>query len=172
MSLYFLSLAAKCGDPLDHQILSVNNFIISTGYTNPALEGSSVNFSCPSELVLDGFKSSICMGNGKWEPDPRVVKCKGENPHNYQNITKFFNVHDMHITANCDLSILPTGGYIISDNTSTTEGTTVTFVCPGNLEKITICTAEGQWEPNSSNICAEAADPSGTHNYFTTVILL
>ena len=69
----------------------------------------------------------------------------------------------MHITANCDLPALPIGGYIISDNTSTTEGTTVTFMCPGNREKVAICTAKGQWEPNSSNICADAADPSGTH---------
>ena len=87
MPLHFLSLAAKCGDPLER--LSVNNFIISTGYTNPALEGSSVNFSCPSELVLIGPRSSTCMRNGEWEPDPREVECKGEKPHNYQKTTKF-----------------------------------------------------------------------------------
>ena len=91
IALFFLSLAAKCGDPLDH--LSVNNSIISTGYTSPAIEGSSVNFSCPSELVFIGPRSLTCMWNREWEPDPRVVKCKGENPHNYQNTTKFKYAH-------------------------------------------------------------------------------
>ena len=78
----------------------------------------------------------------------------------------------MHITTNCDLSTSPNRGYIISDNTSTTEETTVTFVCPGNREEVAICTAKGQWEPNSSNICADAADPSGTQFFCRNYIIL
>ena len=36
-------------------------------------------FSCAYGLELIGSTISTCMGNGEWEPDPRGVKCKGEN---------------------------------------------------------------------------------------------
>ena len=42
---------------------------------NPALEGSSVNLSCPPGLVLTGPNTTTCMGNGEWEPDPMEAMC-------------------------------------------------------------------------------------------------
>ena len=47
------------------------------GFNEPALEQTIVTFSCPPGLVLTGLNSTICMGDGEWEPDPREVKCKG-----------------------------------------------------------------------------------------------
>ncbi len=42
------------------------------------LEGANVTFSCPPGQVLVGHNTSICIGNGEWEPDPREVMCKGK----------------------------------------------------------------------------------------------
>ena len=44
----------------------------------PVVNGSNVTFSCPPGLILSGPNMAVCMGNGKWEPDPRMVKCTGE----------------------------------------------------------------------------------------------
>ena len=43
----------------------------------PALEGTTVSFSCPPGLVLAGPNTTTCMENGEWEPDPTNIKCKG-----------------------------------------------------------------------------------------------
>ena len=45
------------------------------GYDNPALEGESIVFTCASGLKLGGPNSSMCMGNGEWEPDPGEANC-------------------------------------------------------------------------------------------------
>ena len=47
------------------------------GYSDPALEGQSITFACPPHQTLNGSNSSMCMGNGEWEPDPREVECTG-----------------------------------------------------------------------------------------------
>ena len=54
-----------------------NSIVIIMDYTDPALEGANVTFSCPSGLVLTGPSVATCMTNGKWEPDPGDVMCKG-----------------------------------------------------------------------------------------------
>ena len=70
-------MTANCGNPLGEYF--DNSTILVVGYSNPALEGDIVLFSC-SQLgfLLNGSNVSTCMGNGKWEPDPRVLECKGE----------------------------------------------------------------------------------------------
>ena len=48
------------------------------GYIDPALEGQTITFFCPSpRQAISGPNSSICMGNGKWDPDPGEVECTG-----------------------------------------------------------------------------------------------
>ena len=48
-----------------------------TGYIIPAREGTNITLLCPPGLELIGPNTSMCMGNGKWEPDPMKVECKG-----------------------------------------------------------------------------------------------
>lgn len=55
-----------------------NSTMVIMNYTDPAVEGSNVTFSCPSGLILTGPSVATCMRNGKWEPDPREVACKGK----------------------------------------------------------------------------------------------
>ena len=41
------------------------------------MEGATVTLVCPPQYALIGSGTTTCMGNGVWEPDPRVVECKG-----------------------------------------------------------------------------------------------
>ena len=55
-----------------------NDCIQISGYTEqPAIEGTTIKLSCLDGLILSGPTVSICMGNGEWEPDLRLVECKG-----------------------------------------------------------------------------------------------
>ena len=84
-------ITAACEEILEalSNIDSQNHDNISTivvsdlGYSKPPLEGESVNFSCPPELVLIGPNSTMCMGNGEWEPEPREMVCKGKPMHDH-----------------------------------------------------------------------------------------
>ena len=49
------------------------------GYHDPVVEGTSAHFSCPTGQTLTGLNTSMCMGNGQWEPDPRSLECKGKS---------------------------------------------------------------------------------------------
>ena len=53
------------------------------GYADPSLEGTTVNFSCPTEQILIGPRTATCTGSGEWESDPMDstsnIECKGES---------------------------------------------------------------------------------------------
>jgi hypothetical protein len=51
--------------------------IFVIGYMDPAIEGATVILDCPPEHILIGPNTTTCMRNGKWEPDPREVECRG-----------------------------------------------------------------------------------------------
>ena len=70
--------AAKCANVL-YQLEQAQDNIQVIGYSDPALEGTSVTLKCSSpNLVLMGPNTTTCMGNREWEPDPRDVNCAGE----------------------------------------------------------------------------------------------
>ena len=68
------SYAGKCSNPLK----LVHTDVITVGYENPVLEGVNITFICPTGAIFSGPNSSTCMGNGEWEPDPRMVNCTSE----------------------------------------------------------------------------------------------
>ena len=76
-----MTCIGNCGSP---QTLLQNGpdiivFVVS-GYINesePVMEGTTVNYTCPAGMVLSGPNSSTCTENGEWEPDPMEVECKG-----------------------------------------------------------------------------------------------
>lgn len=70
-------IIANCGNPFYQNQLNNSNLQVA-GNTNPALEGDSVIFSCSLGLEINGSNVSTCMGNGKWEPAPEEVECKGK----------------------------------------------------------------------------------------------
>lgn len=44
----------------------------------PTVEDSRVTFSCTTGQVLDGLNQTTCRSSGLWDPDPTVVRCKGD----------------------------------------------------------------------------------------------
>ena len=64
--------AAKCGMLAE----IVDTSVPVSNDRQPALQGSTMNFSCPTGLVLTGPNATTCMENGEWEPDPTSLKCE------------------------------------------------------------------------------------------------
>ena len=55
-----------------------NTSIKVTGYTDPAVEGTTIILNCLPGLILSGPHTSVCMQNEEWEPDPKKVECIGK----------------------------------------------------------------------------------------------
>ena len=83
---HVVSYAAKCSNPLE----LFHTDVITVGYKDPALEGDSITFICPTGAILSGPISSTCMENEEWEPDPREVNC----------------ISELHITSGTTMSIM------------------------------------------------------------------
>ena len=66
-----------CGNPED-LIGDRAESVTVSGYTPPAVEGSTVTFHCLPGAVLHGINSSICVENGEWEPALKEVKCSSQ----------------------------------------------------------------------------------------------
>ena len=62
-----------CGNPEE----LIGDSVSVSGYTPPAVEGTTVTFQCPPGAVLDGINSSTCMENGEWEPALFDISCAG-----------------------------------------------------------------------------------------------
>ena len=84
--VYDLILTAACAEPAlvsdnnpqEHGYRNVSVLMVSElGYGRPSLEGESAKLSCSPELVQVGPNLTTCTGNGRWEPDPMKVACKG-----------------------------------------------------------------------------------------------
>ena len=59
-------MTANCEDPM-----RLRGDLIVLDYTNPALEGSSVDLKCPPGLMLVSPDVSTYIENGEWEPGSR-----------------------------------------------------------------------------------------------------
>ena len=58
-------------------------------YSEPAAVGTTVSFNCSNLAeVLIGPNSSTCVGNGRWEPDPREAVCIGTGTATMHTITQ------------------------------------------------------------------------------------
>ena len=84
---------AKCNPPL----IEENERNVIANYSFPAIQGTSVTFSCNHpDRLLNGSNSSMCMGNGEWEPDPIEVKCIPKG-----NVTRHVMFSYLNVT-NCN----------------------------------------------------------------------
>ena len=74
------NFVVKCKYPFQANI-NDSQSVQLMGYVDPSLEGTMVNFSCPTGQILIGPTTSTCMENGEWESDPieSNIKCKGES---------------------------------------------------------------------------------------------
>ena len=80
-----------CGNPED----LIGDSVTVSGYTPPAVEGTTVSFHCPPGAVLHGINSSTCMENGEWEPATNEVKCSSQSNYNIPNLYINVVLHDL-----------------------------------------------------------------------------
>ena len=64
-----------CGNP---EVQIANSEVIVSGYSTPAVEGTTVTFQCPPGLELVGSNLSTCMDTGEWEPMPNEISYSGD----------------------------------------------------------------------------------------------
>jgi hypothetical protein len=70
-----LLYAVTCDLP--SQMLERPVIVDSGSQVTPHREGQFITFTCPHGFVLTGPNTSVCTGNGRWEPDPGEVDCIG-----------------------------------------------------------------------------------------------
>ena len=75
-----------CGNPEE----LLGDSVIISGYTDPAVEGTTVTFHCPTDSELKGPNTSTCMESGEWEPVLYGIKCSGTNMVFHENGTCYF----------------------------------------------------------------------------------
>jgi len=63
-------IPADCGDPPS----PMNGFVTESEST---LEGSQIVFQCSSGFAPSQQRTSVCMADGNWSPDPAGLVCKG-----------------------------------------------------------------------------------------------
>jgi hypothetical protein len=68
-------MTCYCLDKCNNPSVLIHSDVIVVGYEDPALIGDTITFSCPTGAIISGPNSSVCTGNGEWEPDPRKVEC-------------------------------------------------------------------------------------------------
>ena len=115
---FSMKLIVTCGHPFQGVD---NNSVIIEGYMDPSLEGAVLFFDCPPQHVLIGPNTTTCMGNGKWEPDPREVECKGTTTLCYAAIIvitsfilKYFNMERVQCISDIDMHRYTMLCYLIS----------------------------------------------------------
>ena len=144
------------------QIMSSDDSVGVLNYRNPAIEGTTITFSCPTELKLTGSNTSTCMKNREWEPDPKQTRCKGK-PINTTIIIAIIG----KITVDCHTPIVSTN--VSLNYSSTAEDSLLTFQCKDGLFPEGIFTARcyrnGSWIPSpSGHACAtSSAGICGSH---------
>ena len=119
------------------------------GYSDPAVEGTSVYFTCPLGEILTGPNNiSTCTGNGEWEPDPREKECSGKLAHAYIFVLP---TTECHALANCEPPYNNHTNLTMTYN-STIEGSVLTFRCqPGlnpNDTYTAVCHRNASWIPD------------------------
>ena len=67
-----LNKIAKCRYPVIDSLVRVVGY---DGNSVTADVGTTVSFTCPPNLSLQGINSTTCTGNEEWTPDPRGVMC-------------------------------------------------------------------------------------------------
>ena len=79
----FLSFfSVSCGTPSFAGRVDVELF-------NSTTVGSEIAYQCQSGLLPEGMMTSLCGGDGRWNPDTTTLMCKGKTYVLFTRQTKF-----------------------------------------------------------------------------------
>ena len=171
-TVYF---TANCASPI--QLL--NERVVITNYSPPAIEGTNISFSCPPGLVPTGPSTSMCMGNGEWEPDPSQVRCNGKDRSTQCNAMHTYKLHTYVHTHTNTLNIVDCGTPLsTSDDTiravynSTLEGSQLELSCRDTITAA-VCSPSGMWIPDPNiHMCRSITSDSDSSGIDIIIILL
>ena len=63
--------SVSCGDPSFSTGVTVETFSNTT-------VGSEIVYQCQSGFLPEGGVTSVCRGDGTWNPDPATLLCEGK----------------------------------------------------------------------------------------------
>ena len=83
MCAILITTSVSCGTPSFCGRVDIELF-------NSTTVGSEIVYQCQSGLLPEGRMTSVCGGDGRWNPDPATLMCEGKMYHTigYSGITK------------------------------------------------------------------------------------
>ena len=64
-------IVVSCGTPSFSGRVGVEPF-------NSTTVGSEIAYQCQSGFLPEGRRTSVCAGDGRWNPDPATLMCEGK----------------------------------------------------------------------------------------------
>ena len=74
MCAILITPSVSCGTPTFADHADVESF-------NSTTVGSEIAYQCQSGLVPEGRMTSVCREDGRWNPNPATLMCKGKMRH-------------------------------------------------------------------------------------------
>ena len=71
---HLITPSVSCGTPTFARRVDIELF-------NSTTVGSQIVYQCQSGLLPEGRMTSVCGGDGRWNPDPTTLICKGKIYH-------------------------------------------------------------------------------------------
>ena len=137
----------KCGDP-SKQINDSEDAIQVVGYSDPAVEGTTIMLECSlPDMVLTGPSRIICADNGLWQPNPRQTACRSK-----YIIILALKVYNEILVGICAMPSLDSD--VISWRYNlTSKRSVIHFWCNESPDQvlIAVCSEDGIWSLNLNN---------------------
>ena len=121
-------------------------------------EGDTLTFQCNSGFTPIGARSSVCVSNGTWFPDPGTFQCSpGEL---VADILYNFSSLPLSHSVTCPILQTPSNGSSNFSSEPSFVGTTVHFQCDLGLfpegVRMATCLESGHWDRDLSQLmCRE-----------------
>ena len=152
--------SVSCGDPNFNSDVAVDPF-------SSTIVGSELFYQCQSGLLPEGRMSSVCGGDGRWNPDPATLMCEGKT---HSTLVHKLKLHCLAFSSvYCGVPRPPQNGTIVN-YTSTVEGSALLYQCNPGFdpmgEMTAVCAANGSWSPDPADLtCKGTSMCSGNeHN--------
>ena len=125
---------------------------------------SEIFYSCHPGFVPDEEKTATCTREGVWFPDPSHLECKRKS-------LLLFSSDSLYYIYLGDCGDPSSDSVTLVHINTTTEGSTITFICnetkglPPNITLLVCaeCKEDGKWSPDPSMfMCDISSKPQGT----------
>ena len=148
-----VNFTANCGHPIASRNVQL--------MYNSTLEGATIVFKCNEGFFPNVTHTGVCQNNSMWYLDPADLVCvnpSGGKDASCSCLHYIIKVVD-YSTVGCGSPSPPTNGAIISQS-STLEGSRITFKCDDGLSPSLAmdaeCQPDGNWQPDPAGVVCAA----------------